>query len=102
MNWKYFKRDSPFNFVPSLVTVALISIEWKRILESVQEYFALNIWVSFAGSALLEPLYKWALPGTYARYVAQKKEEENTGDVEVGEQGGENKEPPLTGLGQEE
>jgi hypothetical protein len=109
--------------IPFIFVMTILSIDWKRILVSLQMYLPINIWVGSSISALFHPFFRWAMPGTYRTLVEQKKKEREERerkreeakikrtprDVEGGRPGeprevtrfeaGGNEETPLTGRG---
>ncbi|KAH7389241.1 hypothetical protein BKA64DRAFT_725843 [Cadophora sp. MPI-SDFR-AT-0126] len=107
IKWRPLRLDSPIELMPFPIIGLFLSIEWTRILESIQMMLPITIWSCYFVRALLDPLYKLAMPVTYARQVELKKEARRlakerwnkgmVGDIEAGDLRHVNEQTPLNG-----
>lgn len=107
IKWSSFHLDSPIELMPFPVIMVFLSIKWTRILESMQMMLPITIWSCHSIRALLDPLYKLAMPVAYTRQVELNKEARRlakerrnkrmVGDMEAGELRHVNEQTPLTG-----
>jgi len=71
----YLNRDDVWltDMIPFILMATFMSIDWKRILVSVQIYMPIFIWIGSATSALLHPLFRCVAPGTYRKVVVRRE-----------------------------
>jgi hypothetical protein len=58
--------QSPMMFF-GVFNATIVGTNWHRVLMSIQISLPINIWVASIMSALLHPVWRWALPGHYAK-----------------------------------
>ena len=71
----YLNRDDIWHIdlIPITLFLTITSIDWHRILVSLQIYLPLSIWIAVSMSALVHPIFRWVAPGTYRRLVEARE-----------------------------